>query len=226
MSGAPQFPIPSWVGAQPLRPGGAAHKAGPTLEQRIEALERGALGRPGPGVVDGCTITSDIASQGGAKWGVRARHVLAAQAQSFASGLTTTSQVIGPGALRAESGCGDAIFFRYNSSEWTIGGVAPTFVFVSTMLPNATAPGVTINAYVSVLTALNGGAGSVGITSTSTITNAHASMTAGTISQTVSAATTLTSGDTYVFRLGTASGSQAANSAMASNFRLYATYPA
>lgn len=68
MSGAPQFPIPSYVGAQPLRPGGAAHKAGLSLEQRIEALERGALGRPGPGVVDGCTITSDIASQGRAKW--------------------------------------------------------------------------------------------------------------------------------------------------------------
>ena len=68
MSGAPQFPTPDWYGAQPLRPGGAAHKAGPTMEQRLEALERGEMGRPGPGVVDGCVVTSSAAAQGGAKW--------------------------------------------------------------------------------------------------------------------------------------------------------------
>jgi hypothetical protein len=66
MSGAPQFPTPGWYGAQPLRPGGSTHKAGLSLEQRIEALERGALGRPGPGVSDGSVPVADDAARGGA----------------------------------------------------------------------------------------------------------------------------------------------------------------
>jgi hypothetical protein len=196
------------------------------LVRRVAALEQGALGRPGPGVSNGSVITSDTSQAGGAKWASRARHVLVATGQTFASGLTTTSQVVGPGALRAESGCGDAMFFRYVAADLTVGGEAPKFALHTTLLPNATAPGVTINAYLSQLSSLAGGAGSVSITSTSTITNAHASMTAGTISQVASADTTLTDGQTYVFRIGTASGSQAANSAMACIFKLFALYAA
>lgn len=68
MSGAPQFPTPGWVGAQPLRPGASAHKAGLSLEQRIAALENGAASRPGPGVVDGSVPVADAAAQGGLTW--------------------------------------------------------------------------------------------------------------------------------------------------------------
>jgi hypothetical protein len=192
----------------------------------VESLEIGALGIPGPGVTNGSIPIALDTAHGNVKWGVRARHVLVATGQTFASGLTTTSQVVGPGALRAESGCGDAMFFRYVAADLTVGGEAPKFALHTTLLPNATAPGVTINAYLSQLSSLAGGAGSVSITSTSTITNAHASMTAGTISQVASSDTTLTDGQTYVFRIGTASGSQAANSAMACIFKLFALYAA
>lgn len=66
--GGPQFPIPGWVGAQPLRPGASASRAGLSLEQRVAALEAGALGRPGPGVNDGARFVADDSAQGNGLW--------------------------------------------------------------------------------------------------------------------------------------------------------------
>jgi hypothetical protein len=42
--------------------------AGPTLEERIAALEQGALARPGPNVPLGSTISSDTSQAGGVGW--------------------------------------------------------------------------------------------------------------------------------------------------------------
>lgn len=53
---------------QPLEPGALQHVAGLSLEQRVAELERGALGRPGPGVSNGSFITSDTTQTGGVKW--------------------------------------------------------------------------------------------------------------------------------------------------------------
>jgi hypothetical protein len=99
MSGAPQFPTPDWYGAQPLRPGGSAHKAGLSLEQRIEALERGALGRPGPGVTDGSIVVADSTAQGNAVWVDPGYQVISERAARVTSGIGTTSFGIGQDGL-------------------------------------------------------------------------------------------------------------------------------
>jgi hypothetical protein len=63
----PQFPDP--MGRRELvNPGATAHKAGLSLEDRVKALEQGAAGRPGPGVVDGSVLTADAAATGRSKW--------------------------------------------------------------------------------------------------------------------------------------------------------------
>jgi hypothetical protein len=63
----PQFPDP--LGRRELlSPGATAHKAGLSLEDRVKALEQGALGRPGPGVTTGSVPTSDTTQTGGVKW--------------------------------------------------------------------------------------------------------------------------------------------------------------
>jgi hypothetical protein len=38
--------------------------------RRLQALEQGAAGRPGPGVADGSVTTSDTTQTGGVRWGV------------------------------------------------------------------------------------------------------------------------------------------------------------
>lgn len=67
MSGAPQFPDP--IGLREVyRPGATQHKAGPDLPRKVLALEQAALSRPGPGVANGSTITSDTSQTGGVTW--------------------------------------------------------------------------------------------------------------------------------------------------------------
>lgn len=51
-----------------IRPGSTAHKAGPDALRRLQNLEQGAAGRPGPGVANGSVLTSDITQPGGARW--------------------------------------------------------------------------------------------------------------------------------------------------------------
>lgn len=63
----PQFPDQLGM-REVVRPGATASKAGPDMLQRVAALEQGALGRPGPEIANGCTITSDTTQTGGVKW--------------------------------------------------------------------------------------------------------------------------------------------------------------
>lgn len=63
----PQFPDQLGM-REVVRPGATASKAGPDMLQRVAALEQGALGRPGPEIANGCTITSDTSQTGGVKW--------------------------------------------------------------------------------------------------------------------------------------------------------------
>lgn len=67
MTGAPQFPDPMGV-REVVRPGATAHKAGMDSLRRIQALEQGAAGRPGPGVSNGSVLTSDTSQTGGNRW--------------------------------------------------------------------------------------------------------------------------------------------------------------
>jgi hypothetical protein len=67
MSGEPHFP--DLLGRRELlRPGATQHKAGPTIEERIAALERGAISRPPKGTANGCVNTSDNAQTSGVAW--------------------------------------------------------------------------------------------------------------------------------------------------------------
>jgi hypothetical protein len=67
MSGEPHFP--DLLGRRELlRPGATQHKAGPTIEERIAALERGAISRPPKGTANGCVNTSDNTQTSGVKW--------------------------------------------------------------------------------------------------------------------------------------------------------------
>lgn len=228
MSGAPQFPDRLGI-RRPLEPGALASLAGPSLEERIANLERGALGRPGPGVSDGSVITSDTSQVGGVKWGARSRRTLAAQACAFVGGsLTTTAQVItDAGVLRATSGCGDAVLFRYTASEWTVGGVVATFGLDSTFSNNATAPGQTVQCQLYVVTGLAGGAGSVAISAATLVsTNSHAGMTAGSASHVLTSGISLSDGNLYYLTVNTASGTTNANNAMNVTAKLYAEWPA
>lgn len=81
MTSRPQFPHDPLGLRKPLQPGALTHVAGLTLEERIAELERGALGRPGPGVSDGSVITSDTSQTGGVAWTKAAN-----TAVTFASG--------------------------------------------------------------------------------------------------------------------------------------------
>lgn len=212
----------------PSDPGSRNPRAGLSNEERIAALEQAMRMAPqvGAAATNGSVVTWDSTQVGGVKWASRSRFDLVAQAQTQAASLTTTNQVVGSGVLRAFSSAGDAIVFRYESSEWTVGGVAPTFLFVSTFSNNATAPGVTLNAGLAQITAVGGGAGVVSYSAGGSLwVNAHSGMTAGLISH-LSQSVTLTSGQSYLFYTGTASGSQAANSATNLSVRLYATWPA
>jgi hypothetical protein len=65
--GEPVFPDPLGV-REVVRPGATAHKAGLDVVRRLQALEQGALGRPGPGVVDGSVPVAVAAAQGRAEW--------------------------------------------------------------------------------------------------------------------------------------------------------------
>jgi hypothetical protein len=96
----PQFPDP--MGRRELvNPGATAHKAGLSLEDRVKALEQGAAGRPGPGVVDGSLLVADAASTGRAKWSERTTPYYAAMylANSGSPTHTTsgTEQKVGSG---------------------------------------------------------------------------------------------------------------------------------
>lgn len=241
----PQFPDPLGV-RELIVPGGTSHKAGPMLEDRLKAVERGAANRSlapesllttrGDLIRRGASAPERVAlgasgqvlgSDGtDAVWKSRPVRTLAASCSVYAGSLTTGEQVLcHAGVLRAASACADAVLFRYNSSDWTVGGVTPQFVLVSTYSNNATAPGVTLNALLGVLTSLGGGGGSLSLTASTVVTNAHASMTAGSVNQVTSALTTLSSGDTYALFANTASGSQAANSFVNLTVKLYAVYP-
>jgi hypothetical protein len=63
----PQFPDPL-NRRELVNPGATAHKAGLSLEDRVKALEQGALGRPGPGVVAGSVPVADTAATGNTRW--------------------------------------------------------------------------------------------------------------------------------------------------------------
>lgn len=65
--GGPQFPDVLGV-REAVRPGATTHKAGLSVEQRLQALEQGALGRPGPGVTAGSLVFSDSTRHGGVIW--------------------------------------------------------------------------------------------------------------------------------------------------------------
>jgi hypothetical protein len=68
MSGsAPQFPDP--LGSREVyRPGAVAHKAGRDVVRRVESLEIGALGIPGPGVTNGSLPYADDTAHGNTTW--------------------------------------------------------------------------------------------------------------------------------------------------------------
>jgi hypothetical protein len=75
MSGAPQFPDPLGI-REVYRPGATAHKAGMDTARRLDALENGASGRPGPSVVDGSSKVADVAAHGGETWIAPTYHML------------------------------------------------------------------------------------------------------------------------------------------------------
>jgi hypothetical protein len=160
MSGAPQFPTPDWYGAQPLRPGGSAHKAGLSLEQRIEALERGALGRPGPGVSDGWISEASTASQGGAAWVQRATYRQIDTAVGRGSGMGTSSVYAprdGTVVFAATAGSARSLFyinipdhataatpsFKAKLRAWVLTEADPTDSTVTATLYRATSIGAT-----------------------------------------------------------------------------------
>ncbi len=89
----PQFPDHFGM-REVVRPGATASKAGPDMLQRVAALEQGALGRPGPEIANGCTITSDMSQPGGVAWEKRRK------TQQTYTGSTNT----GPIAAGAASG--------------------------------------------------------------------------------------------------------------------------
>lgn len=90
----PQFPDPLGM-REVVRPGATASKAGPDMLQRVAALEQGALGRPGPEIANGCTITSDTSQTGGVKWKPGPFEVISERSGRYAAGIGTTGFVIG-----------------------------------------------------------------------------------------------------------------------------------
>lgn len=67
MSLRPHFPDPLKL-HELLNPGATAHKAGPTLEERVAALERAGLAIPGPGVAAGAVPAKNASGVGGVAW--------------------------------------------------------------------------------------------------------------------------------------------------------------
>jgi len=84
--GEPVFPDPLGV-REVVRPGATAHKAGLDVVRRLQALEQGALGRPGPGVVDGSVPVASAAAQGRAVWTANPLHAV----QTFNGGGTISA---------------------------------------------------------------------------------------------------------------------------------------
>lgn len=91
--GGPQFPDPFGI-RQPLRPGATTHRAGLTLEQRIQALEQGALGRPGAVIANTAIPITNSAAFGRVNWIAYNPTVTVDARSTTGTATTVTEQVI------------------------------------------------------------------------------------------------------------------------------------
>lgn len=88
--GGPQFPDVLGL-REAVRPGATTHKAGLSVEQRLQALEQGAMGVPGPGVVDGSIPAALASAHGNVTWTERTTPYYAAMYAANSGAPTHTS---------------------------------------------------------------------------------------------------------------------------------------
>lgn len=248
----PQFPDPLGV-RELIVPGGTSHKAGPMLEDRLKAVERGAANRSlapesllttrgdlirrGASAPErvalgaaGTVLRSDGTDAAWASDPMRAMGTLVMQANAYqAAGAGASTYVLNAdSAMGAPSAVANCLFFKYVAADWQLpDGRYPKFVLSSQIVPNGANPGGSHTCYLSQLASLGGGAGAIAVTFSGSppITNSHGTVTAANISNVRSSAVTLTGGQTYMFTYAN-SATLAASSMINVCSRLYAVYEA
>lgn len=233
MSGAPQFPTPGWVGAQPLRPGASAHKAGLSLEQRIAALENGAASRPGPGVVDGSIPIADATAQGGLTWSETDNYQrrLLYQAHGFKFGSTGvgTTYILGSDSstsvaspLSTATTLYTIPILRLDDADHAVAGKTLKLTLDCSIGVNATAPGVNITFALLPIASIGGAANALSFTYGTSL--ATTTFTTPTASQHAFASTTIDFPADGPHVIGVAfANNQTANSMVSFTGRVYAS---
>lgn len=229
----PKFPDPLGV-REIVQPGATSHKAGMDIPRRVDAIERGALSAPGPGVTDGSVPMALSSAQGNATWSAtdNFQRRLLYQAHGFKFGSTGsgTTYILGSDSstsvaspLSTATTLYTVPILRLDDADYAVSGKTLKLVLDCSIGVNATAPGVTITFALLPISAIAGAANALSFTYGSPL--ATTTFTTPTASQHAFGSTTIDFPVDGPYVIGVAfANNQTANSMVSFTGRVYATW--
>jgi len=229
----PKFPDPLGV-REIVQPGATSHKAGMDMPRRIDAVERGALSAPGPGVTDGSVPMALASAQGNATWSAtdnfRRRLLYQAHGFKFASTGSGTTYILGSDSsttvaspLSTAATLYTVPILRLDDADYAVTGKTLNLILDCSIALNATAPGVDVSFALLPISAIAGAPNTLAFSYGSPL--AVTTFTTPAASQHSFASTTIAFPADGAYVIGVAfSNNQAANSMVSFTGRVYASW--